>query len=143
MISPSLQHRSQPDQQPASSSRASLGSITELVLTHNAPDQTCILLPMLAHLSHSNQDRWLTWISPGPIDRQLLDQYGVDASKLRLIHIPSDQDSRWVVWQALAEGNSHTVIASPGLLGDREIARFEEAALAGNCQGLMLRLRQH
>lgn len=98
---------------------------------------------MLAHLSHGNLDRWLTWIAPGPIDRKLLEQYGVDARKLRLIHLPSDQDNRWIIWQALAEGNSHTVIASPGLLSDKEIARFEEAAQAGNCQGLMLRLRHH
>lgn len=98
---------------------------------------------MLAHLSHNNRDRWVTWIAPGPIDRQLLEHYGVNTGKLRLIHTANDQDSRWIIWQALAEGNSHTVIASPGLLSDKEIARFEEAAQAGNCQGLMLRLRQH
>lgn len=143
MINPSLQLQPQSAHRQPASPSTPLGSITELVLTHNAPDQTRILLPMLAHLSHGNRDRWLTWIAPGPIDRQLLEQYGVDASQLRLIHIPSDQDSRWVIWQALAEGNSHTVIASPGLLSDREMARFEEAAQAGNCQGLMLRLRQH
>ncbi|MDQ2075580.1 cell division inhibitor SulA [Marinimicrobium sp. ABcell2] len=117
------------------------GGITELVLTQNAPDQTQLLLPMVAHLSRSCQDRWLTWISPGPVDRGLLERYGVDTTRIRLIHINDQHDARWIVWEALAKGNSHTVIAAPGKLTKREMHLLEGAAQRGECQGLMLRMR--
>lgn len=118
------------------------GGITELVLTHNAPAQTPLLLPMVAHLSQDNSDRWLTWINPGPVDRQLLSDYGADTGRIRLIHTHSHTDSRWIIWEALAEGNSHTVIAAPGRLSEREMQQLESAARKGECQGLILRLRQ-
>ncbi|ROQ20320.1 SOS cell division inhibitor SulA [Marinimicrobium koreense] len=124
-----------------SASPAPAGGITELVLTHNAPEQTQLLLPMVAHLSRTPSDRWLTWISPGPVDRRLLERYGVDTRSIRLIHAPETDDNRWILWEALAKGNSHTVIASPGALSDRELKQLEAAALQGQCQALLLRVR--
>lgn len=120
-------------------SKVSAG-ITELVLTQNAPEQHQLLLPMIAHLSKSEQ-RWLTWLSPGPIDRGLLEEYRVNLRTIRLIHAPKQSDSRWILWEALAEGNSHTVIASPGRLSDKDLKQLEAAAYKGACQGLLLRLR--
>ena len=114
--------------------------ITELVLTHRAPEQHQLLLPMIAHLSKSHQ-RWLTWLTPGPIDRGLLEDYQVDLQTIRLIHTPEYSDSRWILWEALAEGNSHTVIASPGRLSEKDLRQLEAAAHKGECQGLLLRLR--
>lgn len=116
------------------------GGITELVLTQMAPEQHQLLLPMIAHLSKSHQ-RWLTWLTPGPIDRGLLENYQVDLRSIRLIHTPEPSDSRWILWEALAEGNSHTVIASPGRLTERDFKQLETAARKGACQGLLLRLR--
>lgn len=124
-----------------SASPAPAGGITELVLTHNAPEQTQLLLPMVAHLSRTPSDRWLTWISPGPVDRRLLESYGVDIRGIRLIHAPETDDNRWILWEALAKGNSHTVITSPGALSDRELKQLEAAALQGQCQALLLRVR--
>lgn len=118
------------------------GGITELVLTHNAPEQTQLLLPTVAHLSRQQQQRWLTWISPGPVDRTLLADYGVDPWAIRVIHAPTETDQRWILWEALVRGNSHTVIASPGQLTDSELKQLEAAALRGQCQGLLLRMRQ-
>ncbi|MGD8176494.1 cell division inhibitor SulA [Marinimicrobium sp. ARAG 43.8] len=118
------------------------GGITELVLTHNAPEQTQLLLPMIAHLSRTQNNRWVTWISPGPVDRQLLERYGVDSRAIRLIHAPESADSRWILWEALAKGNSHTVIASPGALNEREMKQLEAAAMQGQCQALLLRIRR-
>jgi len=116
------------------------GGITELVLTQRAPEQRQLLLPMIAHLSKSHR-RWLTWLTPGPIDRGLLEAYHVDLRTIRLIHTPKQSDSRWILWEALAEGNSHTVIASPGRLNERDLKQLEVAAFKGACQGLLLRLR--
>lgn len=116
------------------------GGVTELVLTHNAPEQTQLLLPTVAHLSRRSQ-RWLTWISAGPVDRELLGQYGVSPQNLRIIHAPSTTDQRWILWEALVEGNSHTVIASPGQMVDSELRQLEAAARRGQCQALLLRVR--
>lgn len=121
--------------------QAPSGGVTELVLTHNAPEQTQLLLPMVAHLSRTQGDRWLTWISPGPVDRRLLESYGVDLRAIRVIHAPETQDNRWILWEALAKGNSHTVIATPGALTERELKQLEAAALKGHCQALLLRIR--
>lgn len=117
------------------------GGITELVLTHNAPEQTHLLLPMVAHLSQGNPDRWLTWVAPGPVSRQLLEGYGVDTRRVRLIHCQESQDCHWIIWEALAEGNSHTVIGAPGKLTRQEMKQLQTAAERGQCQGLMLQVR--
>ena len=116
------------------------GGITELVLTQRAPEQHQLLMPMIAHLSKSHQ-RWLTWLTPRRIDRSLLEKYQVDFQAIRLIHTPENSDSRWILWEALALGNSHTVIASPGRLSEKDLKQLEAAAHEGGCQGLLLRLR--
>lgn len=143
MINALIQPHTAPAARPSNPEAAetNTGGITELVLTHNAPEQTQLLLPMLAHLSHTRSNRWLTWIVSGPIDRTQLEQYGVDTRAIRVIHAPQDRDSRWILWEALAKGNSHTVIATTGQLNDRELKQLEAAARQGRCQGLLLRVR--
>jgi len=123
-----------------SPTEAPAGGITELVLTQQAPEQHQLLLPMIAHLSKSRR-RWLTWLTPGPIDRRMLEAYQVELNSIRLIHTSEQRDCRWVLWEALAQGNSHTVIASPGHLSDKDLRQLEIAAQGGACQGLLLRSR--
>lgn len=118
------------------------GGVTELVLTSDAPEQAALLLPMIAYLSQHCGDRWITWVAPRNITRQLLDNFGVDTRYLRLIHSKDAQQALWITWEALNTGNSHTVIASPGKLSEKEFAQLEVAAQNGECQGLLLRLRQ-
>lgn len=121
--------------QPASS------GVTELVLTSGAPEQLALLLPMIAFLSNSCSDRWITWVAPHNVTRELLESYGVSTRCIRLIHSPDPRNALWITWEALAAGNSHTVIASPGKLTDKELTQLEVAATTGNCQGLLLRVR--
>lgn len=45
--------------------------VTELVLTSDSPEQLALLLPMIAFLSNSASDRWITWIAPHNISRDL------------------------------------------------------------------------
>jgi cell division inhibitor SulA len=114
--------------------------VTELVLTSDSPEQLHLLLPMLAHLSHNSSDRWITWVSPKHLNRELLVAYGVNTQCIRLIHC-QDENPLWVIWQALASGTSNTVIASPGRLSEKELMQLEVAATKGECQGLLLRAR--
>jgi cell division inhibitor SulA len=115
--------------------------VTELVLANDSLDQLALILPMIAFLSHSHTDRWISWITPHPIARKLLEAYGVNTGLIRFIHCEDGEKARWIAWEALAAGTSHTVIASPGKLGDKDMNQLELAAHQGNAQGLLLRLR--
>lgn len=119
---------------------ATNSGITELVLTEHSPDAQLLLLPMLAHLSR-NHERWVTWISPTAIDRTTLDAYGVDMNRLRIIRCEDEESTRWILWEALNTGTSHTVIATPGELNDSGFAHLEEAAHASNSRALLIRYR--
>jgi cell division inhibitor SulA len=125
---------------PAAGIRPS-GGVTELVLASEAPEQMALIMPMIAYLSQHSGERWITWITPQPISRQLLEGFGVNTTCLRLIHCKDNQQALWVTWEALQAGNSHTVIATPGKLADKELMQLEIAAQQGHCQGLLLRLR--
>jgi cell division inhibitor SulA len=127
-----------PDKNPG---KLSNSGVTELVLTNDSLDQLALILPMIAFLSHSKTDRWISWITPHPIARQLLEAYGVNTKLIRFIHCEDGENARWIAWEALAAGTSHTVIASPGKLSDKELSQLEQAAFKGNAQGILLRLR--
>jgi cell division inhibitor SulA len=115
--------------------------VTELVLTNDAPEQLALLLPMIAFLSNTSADRWITWIAPHNINRALLESYGVNTKCIRIIHAQNPQTLLWITWEALSAGNSQTVISSPGKLTDKEFIQLESAAKAGDCQGLLIRIR--
>ncbi|MFC3115355.1 cell division inhibitor SulA [Cellvibrio fontiphilus] len=115
--------------------------VTELVLTSDSPEQLSLLLPMIAYLSNSAKDRWITWIAPHNISKDFLESYGVNTRFIRVIHAQDPQALLWITWEALSAGNSHTVISSPGKLSDKELSQLEVAAAKGQCQGLLLRVR--
>ncbi len=115
--------------------------VTELVLTSDSPEQLALLLPMIAYLSNSAKDRWITWIAPHNISKDFLESYGVNTRFIRVIHAQDPQALLWITWEALSAGNSHTVISSPGKLSDKELSQLEVAAAKGQCQGLLLRVR--
>jgi cell division inhibitor SulA len=124
----------------ASAASCQASGITEIVLPA-ADDALSLVLPMLAYLSRSCGDRWLTWIAPKGVHRDMLVSYGFDVSKLRLVHVKSQEETLWVLWDALVAGNSQTVVASPGRLADRVVKALELAALRGGSQGLLIRYR--
>lgn len=115
--------------------------VTELVLTSDSPEQVALLLPMIAFLSNACSDRWITWIAPHNISRELLESYGVNTRFIRVIHCQDPKTLLSITWEALSAGNSHTVISSPGKLTDKELNQLELAAKTGVCQGLLLRVR--
>lgn len=115
--------------------------VTEVVLPRDDQAQLAMILPMLAHLSRQSNDRWFSWIAPKGISKQVLTTYGFDLSKVRLIHTKNEEETLWVLWQALAEGNSEAVVASPGKLSDKILSMLEQAACEGNSQGLLIRYR--
>ena len=128
--------------QTQSSEPESLASgITELIIASASPEQVSLIMPMIAFLTKSCANRWVTWIAPQHVSREFLESFGVDTQYLRLIHCSDEQSRLWITWEALTAGNSHTVIASPGKLTEKEFKQLEGAARQGQCQGLLLRVR--
>jgi cell division inhibitor SulA len=116
------------------------GGITEIVL----PDtqSSSIYLPSLAFLSSQANGRWLTWLVPHCMDKAALIKYGFDLKRTRFIYPTSQADCFGLIWKALAEGNSHTVVGSPGRLSEPLLSKLEGAARTGSCNGLLLRYRE-
>jgi cell division inhibitor SulA len=115
--------------------------VTELVLTSDSPEQLALLLPMIAYLSHCCTDRWITWVAPYNVDRALLESYDINTKHIRLVHCSDPEHALWVTTAAHAIGNSHTVIASPGKISDKDLMQLDLAAIKGGCRGLLLRVR--
>lgn len=115
--------------------------ITEVILADESARQLAMVLPMLAHMSNTGDARWVTWVAPPAISRESLQGYGFNLSRLRLVHTRGEEELLWVFWQALAQGNSHTVVASPGRLSEKSLIKLEQAAIEGDCQGLLIRYR--
>ncbi|MES2675622.1 MAG: hypothetical protein V4660_15380 [Pseudomonadota bacterium] len=115
--------------------------ITELIIANGSSEHLSFLMPMIAFISQSCKNRWVTWIAPAHVTREFLHSYGVNTQFLRLIHCTDEARRLWITWEALAAGNSHTVISSPGKLTDKELKQLENAAYQGQCQGLLLRAR--
>lgn len=116
------------------------GGITEIVLPNSR--SSSLYLPSLAYLSSQNNGRWLTWLAPNSMNKVELQSYGFDLSKTRFIYPKTQEDCFWLIWEALAEGNSHTVVGSPGRLTEHQLNKLENAARVGGCNGLLLRDRE-
>jgi cell division inhibitor SulA len=101
-------------------------------------DSNAIIFPIIASQSLPSSNKWATWIThrtPTKTDLALL---GTDLSRLRIVHVSKETDNRWIVWQALAQGNSHTVIAEQEAWTNNDIGDMEDAAQHGGTKGILL-----
>lgn len=98
------------------------------------------ILPMVASLTHQTSERWVTWITHRQPIKAMLEAYGANLRRLRIVHVQPDSDSRWIAWQALAQHNSHTVIAEQEKWSEDDIKALEKAALATESKGVMIGL---
>ncbi|TVZ39167.1 cell division inhibitor SulA [Alteromonadaceae bacterium 2753L.S.0a.02] len=114
--------------------------ITEIILSVSEPPYA-LALPMLAHLSRNTGGRWLTWVTSTPLSKHTLEEYGFNIENLRVIYAISNEQAKWITWEALQNGNSDAVVASLDGLSSKELQDLEAASLSGGCRGLLLRLR--
>ena len=113
--------------------KKSYSGVTEIVLPGFNAELDTVVLPMLAHLTQHSSQRWVTWITPMGLSKtgickKLLQEYGFNLDKLRLIHLKDNQSSLKVFWDALSVGNSDTVVGSVDQLSDRDFKHLESAA---------------
>ncbi|MFT5083965.1 MAG: cell division inhibitor SulA [Lentisphaeria bacterium] len=125
----------------ATQTRANPAGITEILMANSGPSNQLMIMPMLAHLSQQTKDRWFTWIAPKGGSKKNFDGFGFDKQRVRLIHTRNDEETLWVLWEALRNGTSAAVAANLSSLGDKDRANLETAARIGGTRGLVLRYR--
>lgn len=114
--------------------------VTELIIPWS--QHSALLLPMLRALGNEEDARWLTIISHGSISQAWLRQQGLNPRSIRVIRADSPESALWMTWEALAAGNSHTVVAE--IHSDSVIAQeMEEAARIGGCRALLVKGNLH
>jgi len=90
-------------------------------------------------LQVKSEERWVTWITDRKPSYQQLKKFGASARALRIIHVEKNDDNRWIIWDALNTGNSHTVIADIHILSKEDVVLMETAAINGQCTGTLVR----
>jgi len=131
-----------PAKTPAPSQR-----ISEFVFPRGLQEQgralpLSLVLTMLSHLSHSSDSRWLSCIGLPHTSKKECMQSGLDWQRFLQV-FPSHKVALFeLVERVLQAGRSHTVVAwLPAILSEKDMARLESAAAAGNCQAILIRHR--
>jgi len=114
------------------------GALTEVLYDQAGIGELRLLMPALAKLSH--QGGWIALVAPPHIPyAPALRQYGIDLSRVLLIHPDDRTDSLWAVEQALRTGTCGAVLAWPRRIDDRSLRRLQLAAEAGDSMGVLFR----
>jgi len=96
-----------------------------------------LLLPLLA--SANAENRWITMISPPTnLDQSLFSYYGIDMSRVLLIHPKNDVDDKITMNNALKNGKSDIVIFWTKKLASRFLAQWRKSVKQGNCVGVII-----
>ena len=116
--------------------------LTEVIIPQSR-NSGHIIFPLVASMtaqqSQEKQQHWVTWITDRKPSQQQLKQFGANTDVLRIIHTKKNDDNRWIIWDALNTGNSHTVIADVNNMNKSDIEQMEQAAANGNCSGILIR----
>jgi cell division inhibitor SulA len=112
-------------------------AVSEIIIP-SFSDSKIVVPTIIASLTQQASDRWTTWITTTVPNKALLSSLGARLSRLRIVYINPEDDARWVIWQALAQGNSHNVIAEQAHFSPSDIQRMEVAATQGKCKGMMI-----
>lgn len=95
-----------------------LTGISEVFIEHYGLGELRVLMPALAALSHRAVEvkKWIVWIAPPFVPyAPALAHYGVDLSRILLVHPPSskknNKDTLWAVEQAIRSQSSVATLA--------------------------------
>jgi len=100
-----------------------------------------LLLPTLTKLNAEN--RWITLISPPTdINQKLFAYYGIDPSRVLLIHPKNDVDDKVTMNKALKNGTSGIVIFWASHLNKRYLAQWRKSVKQGNSTGIIINMTQ-
>lgn len=95
-------------------------ALTEILVEHHGTGELRLLMPALARLCRAGKDGdtgeagWVAWIAPPfqPYPPALI-EWGIDLSRLLVVHPKRSTDTLWAAEQALASGNCAAVLLWP------------------------------
>lgn len=118
-------------------------ALTEILLADYGIGELQLLMPALARLStgvEKNTPGWIAWIAP-PFQPYppALSQWGMDISRVLMMHPEKNAEILWAADQALASGVFSAVLLWPISLGSRDCRRLQLAAEKGQSWGIVFR----
>ena len=106
-------------------------ALTEILLEHHGMGELQLLMPALARLSQAGNGSpgnavetreagWIAWIAPPfqPYPPALL-QWGIELSRILVVHPRRGTDTLWAAGEALSSGNCAAVLLWPDALDHR------------------------
>lgn len=112
--------------------------ITEIIIPLSSGNQNDVVLPMLAHLSQQVENRWFTWITCSKLTIQELCKYNFAQEKVRIIRANSEREAHWLMWEALHNGTSGTVVSDTGKISSEVRSHLNQAAKHGASRAILL-----
>lgn len=118
--------------------------ITEFISASNNLDSICqLLMPMLSAISYDNNNRWLTWIGPFRLNKQLARRYKLHTLHTRQISYRSGEDNFTSMYNALRNGTSEFVVGyQTSAPSEKQLQLLQAAAKQGNSRGMIIRQRR-
>lgn len=123
-------------------------ALTEILLEHYGTGELKLLMPALARLGHAAdvvddnpaEAGWIAWIAPPfqPYPPALL-QWGIDLSRMLVVHPRQGRETLWAAEQALSSGNCAAVLLWPESLDHTTSRRLQLAAVKGRSRAFAFR----
>jgi protein ImuA len=114
------------------------GALTEILVGREGIGELRLLLPALARMSQ--QDGWLTWVSPPHVPyAPALGAAGIRLDRLLVAKPRSASDAWWTAEQALRSGSCSAVMAWLDAADERRMRRLQLGAESGNSMGILFR----
>ena len=119
-------------------------ALTEVLLNHYGVGELKLLMPALSRLSRADEAvaaaGWIAWIRP-PFHPYppALTQWGIDLSRVLIVHPKKDTEVLWAAEQALSSGNCAAVLMWSDTLDDASTRRLQLAAEEGKSWAVAFR----
>jgi cell division inhibitor SulA len=112
--------------------------LVEITVPDDHTDAMALLVPALARFGQ--QERWLGMLAPPCIPRaRLLSDPAIDPLRLMQINPHPGRSDLWTLEQMLRSGHYSLVMAWPTCNTELVVRRLQQAAVAGNTLGIVLR----
>lgn len=93
---------------------------------------------LLADAANHRGERWLTFVTTERLTAKIVKQLGFDPDRVRVVKAESEENARWIMWEALRSGTSDLVAADIETLSVGDKNKLAVAGRYGKSQMLIL-----
>lgn len=131
--------QAQPHPSPVAEERGQ-ANVTEIILPTAQIENFQLLLPMLTQLNQ--EERWLAWIDPPQeLVQKWQHHHGIVQNQLLVLRSSTQHSAEELAKRALEVGTCHAVVLWTDGLSRAQYQRLEDASVAGQSHGVILRRR--